>query len=44
METNESDPSEDVSKYCNVIKTGVVCRLRDESGGNLLTVQMVTGT
>jgi len=42
-ETNESEPTEDVSKTICYIKTGLAEIGRDKLGGNLLTDQAVYG-
>jgi hypothetical protein len=43
METNISEPLITCRKSRDVIETGFAFLTWDESGGNLLTVQMVTG-
>jgi hypothetical protein len=43
METNTSEPLRKRRKRRDVIRTGRESLARDESGGNLCTVQMVTG-
>jgi hypothetical protein len=43
METNTSEPLIRCRKRRDVIKTGRESLARDKSGGNLFTVQMVTG-
>ena len=43
METNTSEPLITCRKRRNVIKTRGESLTRDKSGGNLFTVQMVTG-
>jgi len=43
METNTSEPLIKCRKRRNVIKTGGESLTWEESGGNLFTVQMVTG-
>jgi hypothetical protein len=43
METNTSEPLIKCRKRRNVIKTGRESLARDKSGGNLFTVQVVTG-
>lgn len=43
METNTSEPLINCRKRRNVIKTGKESLSRDESGGNLITDQTVTG-
>ena len=43
METNTSEPLNTCRNSRDVIKTGSALLIQDESGGNLPTVQMVTG-
>jgi hypothetical protein len=43
METNTREPLIKCRKRKNVIKTGRLSLARDKSGGNLFTVQVVTG-
>jgi len=43
METNTDEPLIKCRKHRNVIKTGRWSLARDKSGGNLSTVQAVTG-